>query len=119
MNLNIIGYFTYLSITIFIILKVGKICHKNGNIFVLELIPNHADLCQKINQILLLVYYLLNIGYCAMTLISWQKIISPAQLIEIICIKTAVIIFIISILHYLNILIITKYVQKLIHNNKN
>jgi len=114
MNLNIIGYFIYLSITIFIILKVGKICYKNGNIYVAELIPNHADICQKINQVLLLGYYLLNIGYCAMTLISWQKIISFTQLTEIISAKTAVIIFIISVLHYLNIIVITKYIHKLI-----
>ena len=114
MNFNITGYFIYLSITIFIILKVGKICYKNGNIFVLELIPNHADICQKINQILLLGYYLLNIGYCAMTLISWIKITSSTQLIEIIGVKTAVIIFIISALHYLNIIILTKYIHKLI-----
>jgi hypothetical protein len=114
MNLNIIAYFIYLSITIFIILRVGKICYKNGNIYVAELIPNHADICQKINQVLLLGYYLLNIGYCAMTLISWQKIISVTQLTEIICSKAAVIIFIISVLHYLNIIIITKYIHKLI-----
>lgn len=116
MNLNIIGYFIYLSITVFIILKVGKICYKNGNIYVAELIPNHADICQKINQILLLGYYLLNIGYCAMTLISWQKIISTTQLIETIGTKTAIIIFIISILHYLNIILLTKYIQKIINN---
>jgi hypothetical protein len=114
MNLNILGYFIYLSITIFIILKVGKICYKNGNIYVAELIPNHADLCQKINQVLLLGYYLLNIGYCAMTLISRQKIISSAQLIETIGTKTAIIVFIISVLHYLNIIILTKYIHKLI-----
>jgi hypothetical protein len=113
-NLNIIGYFIYLSITAFIILKVGKICYKNGNIFVSELIPNHAELCQKINQILLLAYYLLNIGYCAMTLISWEKILSTNQLIEVIAIKTATIIFILSVLHYMNIIIITKYIHKLI-----
>ena len=82
MNFNIIGYLIYLGITTFIILKVGKICYKNGNIYVADLIPDHADLCQKINQVLLLGYYLLNIGYCAMTLISWQKIISSTQLIE-------------------------------------
>ncbi|MGQ7945375.1 hypothetical protein [Flavobacterium sp. WC2509] len=114
MNLNIIGYFIYLSITVFIILKVGKICYKNGNIFVAELIPNHTDLCQKINQILLLGYYLLNIGYCAMTLISWEKILSTNQLIEVIAIKTATIVFIISALHYMNIIILTKYIHKLI-----
>jgi hypothetical protein len=114
MNLNIIGYLIYLSITIFIIIKVGKICYKNGNVYVAELIPNHAELCQKINQVLLLAYYLLNIGYCAMTLISWQKIASSTQLIETIGIKTAIIIFAISFLHYLNIIILTKYIQKLI-----
>ena len=114
MNLNITGYFIYLIITIFIILRVGKICYKNGNIFVAELIPNHADICHKINQVLLMAYYLLNIGYCAMTLISWQKILSSTQLIETIGIKTAIIIFIISVLHYLNIIILTKYIHKLI-----
>lgn len=114
LNLNIIGYFIYLSITILIILKVGKICYKNGNVYVAELLPNHADICQKINQVLLLAYYLLNIGYCAITLISWNKITTSTQLIETIGTKTAVIIFIISILHYLNIIIITKYIQKLI-----
>ena len=114
MNLNITGYFIYLIITIFIILRVGKICYKNGNIFVAELIPNHADICHKINQVLLMANYLLNIGYCAMTLISWQKILSSTQLIETIGIKTAIIIFIISVLHYLNIIILTKYIHKLI-----
>ncbi|MFV8374594.1 hypothetical protein [Flavobacterium sp. LB1P71] len=114
MNLNIIGYFIYLSITVFIILKVGEICYKNGNVYVAELIPNHTDLCQKINQVLLLGYYLLNIGYCAMTLISWEKILLTNQLIEVIAIKTAIIIFIISVMHYTNIIILTKYIHKLI-----
>ena len=114
MNLNIIGYFIYLSITVFIIVKVGKICYRNGNIYVSELIPNHTELCHKINQVLLMAYYLLNIGYCAMTLISWHKIASINQLIETIGIKASVIIFIISALHYLNIIILTKYIQKLI-----
>jgi hypothetical protein len=114
MNFNIIGYFIYLGITVFIIMKVGKICYRNGNIYVAELIPDHTEICQKINRVLLLAYYLLNIGYCAMTLISWQKILSAAQLIETIGVRTAVIIFIISILHYLNIFILTKYIQKLI-----
>jgi hypothetical protein len=114
-NLNIVGYFIYLAITTLIIVKVGRICYKNGNIYVAELIPNHKDICHKTNQVLLMAYYLLNIGYCAMTIISWQKIQSPTQLIEVIGIKSAIIIFIISALHYLNILILTKYIQKLIN----
>ena len=114
MNLNIIGYVIYLLITTFIIINVGKICYRNGNIYVAQLIPEHEDLCQKTNQVLLIGYYLLNLGYCAMTLIFWDKIISYPQLVEIISIKTATIICIIAILHYFNIYFITKYIKKLI-----
>lgn len=114
MNLNIIGYAIYLLITIFIIVKVGRICYQNGNIYVAQLIPDHMDLCHKINQVLLLGYYLMNIGYCAMTLISWEKIIKIDQLIEVIAFKSAIIIATIAFMHYLNIFVLTKYIQKLI-----
>ncbi|MEC4004520.1 hypothetical protein OX283_007615 [Flavobacterium sp. SUN052] len=114
MNLNIIGYLIYLTITSLIIVKVGRICYQNGNIFVSELIPNHEEMCHKINQILLIGYYLLNLGYCAMTLISWEKILSFHQLIEVISFKSAIIICTIATMHYFNIIILTKYIKKII-----
>lgn len=114
MNLNIFAYIIYLSLTAIIIIKVGKICYNNGTVYVAELIQNHKDLCQKINKILLLGYYLLNLGYCAMTLISWNKIQTWTQLIEILASKTAIIICIIAAIHYINIIILTKYIKKLI-----
>jgi hypothetical protein len=114
MNLNIIGYIIYLSVTIYIIAIVGRICYRNGNIFVSALIPDHEDLCHKINQVLLLGYYLMNIGYCAMTLIGWETISTSGQLVETIALKTGIIVCIISVMHYANIFIITNYIQKLI-----
>lgn len=114
MNLNIIGYIIYLSITSIIIIKVGKLCYDNGNIFVSQLIPNHEELCHQINKILLTGYYLLNLGYCAMTIISWEKINFSNQLIEIIATKSAIIILTIGFMHYINIFLLTKYIKKLI-----
>ena len=114
MNLNLLGYAIYLLITGIIIVRVGRICYNNGNVFVSALIPDHEDLCHKANQILLVGYYLLNLGYCAMTLISWEKIVTLNQLVEVIALKSAVIIGTIAIMHYLNIFVLTKYIQKLI-----
>lgn len=114
MNLNIIGYLIYLSLTSIIIIKVGKLCYDNGNIFVSQLIPNHIELCHQINKMLLIGYYLLNLGYCAMTIISWEKIQNMNQLIEIIATKSAIIILTIGFMHYINILLLTKYIKKLI-----
>ncbi|VXA95633.1 conserved membrane hypothetical protein [Flavobacterium sp. 9AF] len=114
MNLNIIGYLIYFSTTFLIIIKVGKICYDNGNIYVSQLIPNHQELCHKINKMLLIGYYLTNIGYCARTIISWQKIETLKNLIEIIASKSAIIIISIAIMHYINIFLLTKYIRKLI-----
>lgn len=114
MNFNIIGYAIYLLITVLIIVKVGQICYQNGNIYVAQLIPDHMELCHKINQVLLLGYYLMNIGYCTMTLISWEKVTTFNQLIEVIANKSAIIIGTIALMHYLNIYILTRYLQKLI-----
>jgi hypothetical protein len=115
MDLNLIGYAIYLSVTAVIILRVGSICYRNGNVFVGELIPDHEDLCKRINQILLLGYYLLNIGYCSVTLVQWDTIETVPQLVETVAMKSAVIICIISVMHYLNIFIITNYIKKLIN----
>jgi len=114
MNYNVIGYIIFLSVIAFIILIVGKICYRNGNIFVSALIPGHVELCMQINKTLLVGYYLVNIGYSAMTLSSWELIISMPQLIEVIAFRVAVIISILSGLHYMNIFILTTSIQKLI-----
>ncbi|CAM3395140.1 Integral membrane protein [Flavobacterium longum] len=114
MDYNLFGYAIYLLITAVIIFRVGKICYRNGNVFVAQLIPNHEDLCKRTNQILLLGYYLLNIGYCAITLVQWDTILSVQQLVETISVKTAVIVCIISALHYMNIYLVTYQLKKII-----
>ena len=119
MNLNILAYCIYLLLTGIIILKVGQICYQKGNQFVAQLLPNHQNLCIRVNQMLLLGYYLLNLGYCAMTLISWKTIYSLPQLIEIIALKSSIIILTIAIMHYLNIFLIIKYIKKYLLTGKN
>jgi predicted metal-binding protein len=114
MNLNLVAYSVFIGMMVFIIVVVGKICYKNGNIFVAQLIPGHLELCQQINKILLIGYYLVNIGYCAVNLSFWQTITSLPILLEVISLKMAGIIIILSGLHYLNIFLLTTQIQKLI-----
>lgn len=114
MNYNLLGYGIFILIIVIIIKVVGKICYTNGNIFVAALIPGQVDLCRQINYILLVAYYLVNIGYAATTFVSWELIGSLSQLIEVIAFRVSLIIVILSVLHYINILLLTISVQKLI-----
>jgi hypothetical protein len=114
MNYNLTAYGIFMIIIAYIIIVVGNICYRNGNIYVLSLVPGHEELCIRINKILLIGYYLVNIGYAATTLISWQTITTISQLIELIAFKSAIIISILSLLHYTNIFVLTNYIKKLI-----
>lgn len=114
MDYNVLGYGIFITVIVFIIVVVGRICYRNGNIFVAELIPDHLDLCQQINKSLLVSYYLVNIGYCAMTLVGWETITSSQQLIEVMAVKVATIVCILSVLHYINIYLLTHTIHKLI-----
>lgn len=115
MNLNILGYILYFTMTLWIIIYVGKLLYHSGNQYVGLLIPEHTDICMRTNNILRTGYYLLNIGYCATTLIHWNQIENLSELLGTLTDKIATILIIIGILHYLNILIITKFIKKLIH----
>lgn len=114
MNLNLIAYAVFLSITIYIIVVVGQVCYRNGNTYVLSLLPGHEDLCLRINRILLTGYYLVNLGYTATTLIKWKKIETLTGFAEMIASRTGFIILLLAVLHYVNLFIITRYVKKLI-----
>lgn len=115
MNLNILAYALYLFITIFIIVVVGNICYRNGNIFVAALVPDHEALCRTINRMLLIGYYLINIGYCGLTLVRWQHISSAPELVGVVALRSSYIILALAFLHYLNIAFLTKYIHKFIH----
>lgn len=115
MNLNIVAYTIYLAVTAFIIVVVGWICYRNGNRYVAALVPDHLDLCHTVNRMLLIGYYLVNIGYCGLTLVRWKAILSQVQLVETVSFRTAFIVLLLAAMHYLNIFLIKKYIRKFIH----
>lgn len=106
MNSNIIAYLIYLSITLFIIVRVGKMFHSNGRVFILALYEGDAEPTDNINNILLVAYYLFNIGYAFLKLKDWEKVLSIQQLISSVAGHLGTLILILALTHYFNMLII-------------
>jgi len=106
MNYNITAYFIYLSMTIFIIVFVGKYFYRNGRIFILSLLKDDAVTTDHLNNILLVAYYLFNIGYAFVKLRFWQKIENMDMLISSIANNMSVLIFILASTHYMNMILI-------------
>ncbi len=72
--MNTIAYILYFLITYFITVHTGLSFYRNGRIYILNLLEGNEALTSYINRLLLVGYYLLNLGYVALTVNEWDEI---------------------------------------------
>ena len=109
MNYNVSAYIVYLILMIFMIVFVGKLFYRNGRVFILTLMKDDTATTDHLNNILLVAYYLFNIGYAFVKLRFWQKIENLEKLISSLGNNMSVLIFILAITHYMNMLLISYF----------
>jgi hypothetical protein len=106
MNYNITAYIIYLALMVFIIVYVGKYFFANGRIFIISLINGNVSLADQINKLLLVAYYLFNVGYTFLTLKHWEKVSNIEMLFSSLSANMGILILILAFTHYLNMLVI-------------
>lgn len=109
--MNILGYIIYLIITYYITVQTGYLFYKHGRIFIFEKTSHNDQLTNAINKTLLVCYYLLNLGYVAVTLYGWKPIVDVEQLISLLSRKVGFIIILLSAIHYINMFVIHRITQ--------
>lgn len=108
MTWNILAYSLYLLITAYTIFVVGKDLHRNGQPFVDKSFQDE-QVAVNVNNVLLLGYYLVNIGYALLTITGWTPIYNWTSLVVELTGHIGLIYLILAILHYNNILCLRLY----------
>lgn len=117
--MNIIAYIIYLFITYLITVHVGLVFYRNGRVFILNLLKGDEGLTDFINRILLTGYYLLNLGYAALTIRSWETINTWTEVMVSIATMTGKIMLLLGTIHFFNMLaifLISKRKQHSLHH---
>ncbi len=102
-NFKLYGYIVYLIIGLAVTFFVGRDLHRKGYYLILDLFE-HEGFTQTINNILLVLYYLFNMGYISITLINIGEINSLIELIEKLSVRIGLVLFLLGSLHINNIL---------------
>jgi hypothetical protein len=101
-SMNILAYIIYLFITYLITVHVGLVFYKNGRYYILNLLQGDEKLTLFINRLLLVGYYLLNLGYVALTISTWQQVDSWAVLWGTVATMTGKILLTLGLIHFGN-----------------
>ena len=103
--MNLLAYILYLAITYFVTVFAGQVFYRNGRVYILDLMDGNQLLADYINRMLLIGYYLLNLGYVALTLSEWRPG-NIAAIIEEISTRTGRIMLLLAIIHFVNMTVI-------------
>lgn len=118
MTYNIFAYLIYLTITFFITVWVGWVCYKNGAVFIRQVIEDE-EMTNLLNRFLLIGYYLMNLGYMAVSILHWHTITSTLEIINVVSERVGLIVVFLAFIHYFNMASIAIFGKYFINQNQN
>ncbi|MFL9481350.1 hypothetical protein ACI6Q2_01150 [Chitinophagaceae bacterium LWZ2-11] len=112
MNYVIVTYTAYLALTITLTVWVAKTLFKNGKIFLIDIFHGNKDLADSVNNLLLVGFYLINVGYTVYTLQLSTTVINIQEVIEKLSVKVGIVILVLGFMHFFNLFIFFKLRRK-------
>lgn len=106
MNLAI-TYFVYLGISIALTVWVARTLHRRGRVFLVDAFAGDEKVADSVNDLLVVGFYLLNLGYIALVLKYGDKPVELAEAIEFLSTKIGLVLMILGVMHFINLLVIS------------
>ena len=103
MNYFILTYAIYLSISIALTVWVARVLFTNGRIFLVDIFHGNTALADSVNKLLVVGFYLINVGYMSLDLKEAGLIPNVQAVVEVLSYKLGWIILILGGMHFLNL----------------
>ena len=101
-------YIVYIALSIPLTIWVAHTLYKNGRVFLIDSFRGNERLADSVNHLLVVGFYLINIGYVALAL---KERIAPTdvrEVLETISRKIGVVMLVLGAMHFFNILVFSK-----------
>jgi hypothetical protein len=108
MNFVILSYALYIPITVVLTIWVARALFTNGRVFLVDIFHGNELLADSVNKLLLVGFYLINIGYAVYTMRIFETIDNTQTLIETLSLKLGAIILILGGMHFFNLFVFFK-----------
>ena len=101
-------YLAYLVISVVLTVWVARTLHKNGRIFLVDSFLGNEPLADSVNHLLVVGFYLVNIGFVTLALRYGDKATNVQTLLEILSSKVGLVLVVLGIMHFFNLYVFAK-----------
>ncbi len=96
-------YVAYLAISIALTIWVARTLHKNGRAFLVDAFHENDELADSVNHLLVVGFYLVNLGYVALALTIAGPVEGWDGSIEVLSRKVGLVLLVLGGMHFLNL----------------
>jgi hypothetical protein len=108
MSVQIITYLVYLAISIGLTVWVAHTLHKNGRVFLVDVFHGNEPLADSVNHLLVVGFYLINLGYVSLALKLGYALASAQEGIEALSVKVGMVLLVLGGMHFFNLFIFSR-----------
>ena len=108
MNWLITTYLAYIVLSVGLTAWVARTLHKNGRIFLVDSFLGNEPLADSVNHLLVVGFYLINIGYVALALKYGSAAANAQEALETLSTKVGLVLLVLGAMHFFNLAIFTK-----------
>jgi len=102
MNTGLTIYVAYFLVSLAMTIWVARTLHRNGRRFLIEAFSGNQELAGSVNHLLLVGFYLINIGFILLFLRVGPKPADIVEGVEYISTKLGIVILVLGGMHFFN-----------------
>ena len=96
------SYLAYVPLSIVLTIWVARTLHRNGRIFLIDAFHGNEPRADSVNHLLVVGFYLINIGYIALALKYGDKPSNVQESIEFLSTKVGLVLVVLGVMHFFN-----------------
>ena len=100
-------YLVYLLISVALTVWVARTLFRNGRIFLVDVFGNE-ELADSVNHLLVVGFYLVNLGYITLALKLGYDIVGLRESIEALSVKVGWVLLVLGAMHFFNLYVFTR-----------
>jgi hypothetical protein len=108
MDLTVIAYVIYLLISVALTIWVARTLSHNGRIFLEDVLHGNEKLADAVNHLLVVGFYLVNLGFVALYLNGHDTIDDTRGVFEALSTKLGVVLLVLGVMHLGNVFVLNK-----------
>ncbi|HEY6168987.1 MAG TPA: hypothetical protein VI454_13175 [Verrucomicrobiae bacterium] len=107
MTLTVWTYLVYLAISIVLTVWVARTLHRNGRVFLVECFHGNAELADSVNHLLVVGFYLINVGFVTLALRFGVTAANAQEALESLSTKIGLVLLVLGAMHFFNLAVFT------------